>query len=236
MITVATWNVLHRVHAENWCAATVEHRPDESRRIAAITARLARRGEQAIALQEVSGDQLADLRDALPKHSVHVLRYPRTPEPRRGETSLRDPREHLVLIVDGPAEQCAAEAFPDDPGKGLLAVRTGGVLVVATHLSYDRRRPAQLARLRDVAAGSAEPAVLLGDFNTDRSAVADGLGPGFTVAEHPPGMPPTRPGGPGEESRDIDHVVVRGGSVESLVVEDAEGLSDHNLVCARVRT
>jgi endonuclease/exonuclease/phosphatase family metal-dependent hydrolase len=230
VITVATWNVLHRVHAENWSEDTPGHWPAESERIAAITARLAERAEQVVALQEVSGDQLASLRRALPDRTIHALRYPRVPRPRNGTCPLDDPSEHLVLLVNGPAQQVAAEAFDDDPGKGLLAVQTGRALVVATHVSFGERQAGQLARLAEVAATSTGPVVLLGDFNSDRVAVAAGLGPGFTVADLPPDALPTRPRSSGIKSQDIDHVVVRGGGVSGAMVEDAGGLSDHNLL------
>jgi hypothetical protein len=39
---------------------------------------------------------------------------------------------------------------------------------------------------------------------------------------------------PGATSQRIDHVVVRGGAVSGAMVEDAEGLSDHNLVRVNV--
>ena len=68
--------------------------------------------EQVIALQEVSGDQLTDLVRALPSdRTVHALRYPRVPRLRHGTSSLEDLSEHLVLVVNGPARQVAAEAF-----------------------------------------------------------------------------------------------------------------------------
>lgn len=234
MITVATWNVLHRVHAENWGEDTAAKWPDESLRIVAITARLAERTEPVIALQEVSGDQLTGLRRALPDHTVHAMRYPRVPAPRHGTSPLEDPGEYLVLLVRGPARQLAAEAFDDDSGKGLLAVRTHGALVVATHVSFGRRRTRQLARLTELTADSTDPVILLGDFNADRVTVADGLGPGFTVAELPPDAPRTRPDGRNPGSQHIDHVVVHGGDVHDVMVEDVDGLSDHNLLRANV--
>jgi endonuclease/exonuclease/phosphatase family metal-dependent hydrolase len=234
VITVATWNVLHRVHAENWGEDIPGHWPDESERVSAVTARLAGCAEQVVALQEVSGDQLTDLRRAMPDRTIHALRYPRVPSPRNGTCSLKDPSEYLVLLVNGPARQVAAEAFDDDPGKGLLAVRTGWALVVATHVSFGRRRARQLARLGEAAATSTGPVVLLGDFNADRVTVAAALGPGFTVADLPPDASPTRPRGSGIESQHIDHVVVRGGAIGDAVVERTDGLSDHNLLRVNV--
>ena len=238
VIAVATWNLLHRVHAENWGEDVAVRWPDESERIAAVTARLTRRTEQVIALQEVSGDQLASLRAALAGRTVHAFRYPRVPRPRRCASRLRDLGEYLVLLVDGPGQQVAAESFEDDPGKGALAVRTAEALFIATHVSGDQRRTRQLRRLAGLAglaaAGPGHPAVLLGDFNTDRAAVASGLGAGFTVADFPPDALPTRPGAPGSKPLRIDHVAVHGAGVSGAAVEDADGLSDHNLVRANV--
>ncbi|MFG2822815.1 endonuclease/exonuclease/phosphatase family protein [Kitasatospora sp. NPDC048365] len=240
MTAVATWNVLHRVHAENYASAMLDRWPAEADRITGVTAEIAAMTEQVIALQEVSGDQLAALRAALPGgRTVHLLRYPRTPEPRRIPTQLDDRAEHLVLLLDGPGEAVAAEAFADAPGKGLLAVRTPDLLVVATHVSTgDDRRPGQLAHLARVVAEAAGdgPAVLLGDFNADRTVVAAELGPDFTVTALPAGAGPTRPREPGApKSQWIDHVVVRGGLAgRDAAVRDVHGLSDHNPVRAVV--
>ncbi|GAA2750538.1 endonuclease/exonuclease/phosphatase family protein [Kitasatospora cinereorecta] len=237
MLTVATWNVLHRVHAENWGSHVLERWPQEPERIAAVSARVAATTEQVVALQEVSGDQLASLREALPEgRTIRALRYPRVPEPRRVPNRLADRTEHLVLVLDRPAEVIAAEAFADAPGKGLLAVRVDGVLVVATHVATGDRRPGQLARLaRVVAEAGAEQAVLLGDFNADRATVAAELGEGYRVAELPPGAGPTRPRDIGAaKSQWIDHVVVRGLDGRGALVEDVRGLSDHNPVRAVV--
>jgi len=237
MTSVATWNVLHRVHAENWDSDVLGRWPQESERIAGVTARVAAMTEQVVALQEVSGDQLASIRGALPEgRSIHALRYPRVPTPRRIPTRLADRNEHLVVLLDGAGEVVAAEPFEDAPGKGLLAVRTADLLVVATHVSTGDRRPGQLARLAQVVADlGGGAAVLLGDFNADRGTVAAELGPGFVVAELPAGARPTRPREAGAtKSQWIDHVVVRGAGSDGAVVDDVHGLSDHNPVRARV--
>jgi hypothetical protein len=229
VITVATWNVLHRVHAENWDEPVARAWPDEPARVAAVTARLAGRAERVVALQEVSGDQLADLRRGLPRRTIHTLRYPRVPRPRRTGPRPADPGEHLVLLVDGDATPVAAEAFAGDPGKGLLAVEIAGVLVICTHVGFGAARPVQLARLAELARRASGPAVLLGDFNAGAATVAADLGPGFAVAALPPGAPPTRPG---SRSPHIDHVVVHGAPAGTAAVEDAGDLSDHNIVRA----
>lgn len=234
-MTVATWNVLHRVHAENWDEDVLARWPGEPGRVAAVAARVAARTERVVALQEVSGDQLAALRRALPHRTAHALRYPRVPRPRRGRPPLRDLAEYLVLLVDGPSQEVAAEAFPDDPGKGALVVRVPGALVVATHLSVDHRSTGQLARLADLASASRdEAAVLLGDFNADPDTVTAGLGPGFTVADLPPDALPTRSRASSSAPTRIDHVVVRGAIARDAAVEDVDGLSDHNLVHAEI--
>ncbi|GAB0104612.1 hypothetical protein JMUB6875_35870 [Nocardia sp. JMUB6875] len=232
VITVASWNVLHRVHADNWVSDIAARWPEEAARIAAVTATVVARTEQVIALMEVSGDQLASLRKALPGREFHVLDYPRVPRPRRLPNVLDDRGEHLVLIVDGTAREVAAESFLFDPGKGALAIELDGLLIVATHVTGDERRAEQLERLRLLTASG--PAILLGDFNIDRDTLAAALGPEYAVAEFPPDSIPTRPRDSGSKSQFIDHVVGRGIPVRDLVVEDVAGASDHNLVRAVV--
>jgi endonuclease/exonuclease/phosphatase family metal-dependent hydrolase len=223
------------VHAEDWGEVVAGRWPDESERITAVTAWLAGRAEQVIALQEVSGDQLASLRSGLASRTVHAFRYPRVPGLRRGACQLRDHGEYLVLLVDGPGLEVAAESFEDAPGKGALAVQANGTLFVAAHVSRGQRRTRQLARLAGLAAAwPGHPAVLLGDFNADRIAVESGLGVGFSVASLFPGGLPTRPGTPDVRPLCIDHVAVRGAGITSATVEDAGGLSDHNLVRANI--
>jgi len=50
---MATWNVRHRVQAENHSGAVAARWPQEPARIAAVTASLKARSEQVIALQEL---------------------------------------------------------------------------------------------------------------------------------------------------------------------------------------
>ncbi|GAA5052397.1 endonuclease/exonuclease/phosphatase family protein [Nocardia callitridis] len=235
MITVATWNVLHRTHADNWYEDVAQRWPDEQARTAAITERIAQRTERVIALQEVSGDQLVSLRRAPLGRRMHTLRYPRVPTPRRVASSLREPDEYLVLLVDGLSREIAAEPFAHDPGKGALAVVTGELVVIATHLTGDRRRARQFTRLAELAAIEPDmPTVLLGDFNIDRPTVAANLGDRFTVAELPHDAVQTRPRDSGSKSRYIDHVVARGAKVSDAEVDDMGGISDHNLVHATI--
>ncbi|WP_040796031.1 endonuclease/exonuclease/phosphatase family protein [Nocardia higoensis] len=232
MITVATWNVLHRIHADNWGEEAPQRWPDEAARITAVTEWIAGRPEQIIALQEVSGDLLNSLRIALPDRTVLHFRYPRMPTPRRVAAELTEPAEYLVLILDQPARKIAAEAFPDDPGKGVLAVQVGEPIVVATHLSGARRNRGQLDRLaRFARAHPGTPMVILGDFNTSREAVAAHL-PEFTVATLPASARPTRPRSEPGRSRDIDHIVVRGLRIADADVDNSGDRSDHNYVHA----
>ncbi|QUQ65970.1 endonuclease/exonuclease/phosphatase family protein [Kutzneria sp. CA-103260] len=224
MITVATWNVLHRIHAENWGEDVATHWPDESKRVAAIAGRVAELPAEVVALQEVSGDLLAAIR-ATTGRTVHAMRYRRVPRPRKMPSQLKDDTEYLVLLVDGPSRVITELQFHDDWGKGGLAVHTAGLTMVATHVSWwEAKRAGQLAKLRDLAV---EPAVLMGDFNADGDTVVSGLGEGFRVAELPPGATTQ-----GEQA--IDHVIVRGATATNARVLDNEGLSDHHPVLATI--
>lgn len=245
--TVATWNVLHRVHAENWAELVPERHPDERARIDALTGRiLALQGAVALlALQEVSGDLLVSLRAALPADvALHSFCYPRVPRPRTDHlATLTDPTEHLALLVAArhPSRLVDAAAFADDPGKGYLAVDVAGLLAIATHITHGARRRGQLARITDLARRHPGPRLLLGDFNADRDAVAADLGDGHRFALLPPGALPTRPRADGDRTKpqDIDHIILGGPSSPSAApitaaVHDAAGLSDHNLVLAEL--
>lgn len=241
--TVATWNVLHRVHAENWAELVPERHPDERARIAAITARILdlQPSLALLALQEVSGDLLAALRAALPPGvALHAFRYPRVPRPRSDHlATLADPAEHLALLVAAhlPSRLVDAAAFADDPGKGYLAVDVAGLLAIATHVTHGARRTGQLARIAHLARAHAGPHLLLGDFNADRDAVAADLGHDHRFALLPPDALPTRPRPDGDRSKaqDIDHIILGGPSTPvTATVLDALGLSDHNLVLAHL--
>ncbi len=233
MLTVATWNVLHRIHGENWGEDVVRQWPDERERIAAITRMIGELDADVIALQEVSGDQLASL-NTLPR-TVVAFRYPRVPSPRHGSTALQDQVEYLALLADGPAALVAGESFASDPGKGLLAVRVGTATVVVTHVSSGPKSAAQLQRLADVARGQPAPVVVAGDFNARLAVVAAGLGAEFATCDPGPAIP-TRPRPAGAaKSTWIDHVFVRGATPVRTTVRDVRSLSDHNLVCAEVR-
>ncbi len=267
---LVTWNVLHRVHAENWEEPAIDlHLDDEPGRIAGVTARVAAllaADHDVVCLQEVSGDQLASLRAVLPEGTqLVVLRYPRVPAPRAGAThqaTLADPGEHLVTVVAAGRTIHAgpAAAFDDDPGKGYLTVDVAlapavhvaaapaarpaaapaAIRIVNTHVTYGPRAAGQLARLAAVATAGPAAAVVAGDFNADRAAVAAGLGAGLaarrTLAVAVPAAPAlrTRPRATSDKSQDIDHVVALGLRPLACAVLAAGGFSDHNLVEARL--
>lgn len=242
-LVVATWNVLHRIHAENWDEPSIADHPDERGRIAAIAELVATvlAPECAIiCLQEVSGDQLAALRRALPgSHQVVSMVYPRIPRPRRGPSQLVDPTEHLVIVTAGRSSSFGRTeaAFPTDAGKGYLAIELtpGGTVVIDTHVSYGDRHAAQCTELAEVAGRQRDAVAILGDFNASRAAVTRTFGADFKAAELPEGSLSTHPRvKPSAKSRNIDHVVTLRGRAHEARVVSAEGLSDHNIVIARI--
>ena len=241
-LRVTTWNLLHRVHAENWGEEVPTLHPEEAPRIRAQSARIAAlmEGSALVGLQEVSGDQLSSLRATLPRDVELVsLRYPRRPRPRRGTShraTLGDPSEHLVTLIGGglSARLVEAQAFAEDPGKGFVAIDIGGALMINTHVSYGKRSRVQLAHLARLIGRYSGPVVLCGDFNADRETVAACLGPSLSFARAAPGSLPTRPRHRSTKSDTIDHVIVEGGRAGAATVLDAEGLSDHNIVTAAI--
>jgi endonuclease/exonuclease/phosphatase family metal-dependent hydrolase len=239
-VRLATWNTLHRIHAVNWDEAPIRSYPDERVRIQAIAddvaTWLASRVD-VVCLQEVSGDQLARIREAVDAQvdgaRIFAHAYPRVPRLRvAGQTELDDPTEHLVVIVKCPSARLrTALTFDSDPGKGLLAVDVGDVAtIVDVHVTFGERASAQLAGLAEIARASGRAAVL-GDFNATADVVRAGLGAGFTVADV---IGPTRTTTADNEGKTIDHVAVVSGAVRSVEVLDARGLSDHRPVIADV--
>lgn len=236
---MTTWNVLHRIHAMNWDEAPVAAFPDERVRNAAIAETVARwlvEGTDVVCLQEVSGDQLARLRDAVAAEvRIFEHRYPRVPRLRLGGSTkvLDDPSEHLVVLVRSlPAHLREAYTFASDPGKGFLAVDVGDDLVVVdTHVSWGPRAGAQLATLKAAALAARPAAVVTGDFNAPFDDVAAALGPHFLGTE---ALEPTRLPSSGEGGSTIDHVLARGASLARSSVLDGGGLSDHRPVTAEL--
>lgn len=241
-LRVVTWNVLHRVHAENWQEAPLAAFPDERVRVAAISEVVARwlaSDVDVVCMQEVSGDQLASLRSAVGE-GVRVFEhtYPRVPRLRSGGAPmLADATEHLVVATRlQQAEHLDGRTFDSDPGKGLLAVDLGDdIAIIDTHVSFGDRRAAQLEVVASVARSALGGAIVLGDFNARADVVRAALGGDVAISDLS-GERPTR--GPTDDhpaGQTIDHVVAFGGAIASASVLDGGGLSDHEPVLADVR-
>ena len=226
---VLTWNVLHRVHAVNFSEPTLARWPDERARAGSIADFIAASDADVVCLQEVSGDQLAMLRDT-ERGELFASKYPRVPSYRKHEAArLREPAEYLVTSVRGAGARLVAEhAFPTDGGKGLQCVElANGDRVINTHVSYGERRPAQLARIAAVVREAAGRVVVCGDFNAEVLVCGGELGAELVGARLPPDALPTRPG---DRDATIDHAFVRGGGEATATVLDGEGRSDHHPV------
>jgi len=236
-VIVVSWNVLHRIHAVNWSEPVIGNWSDERSRIGSVADFIAATKADVACLQEVSGDQLAMLRD-VEEGELFATKYPRVPSYRRATTeTLRDPAEYLVTIVrDTGAKLVRAEAFPTDGGKGFQRIElANGTTVINTHVSFGDKRTAQLARIAVEAGLAPGLAIVCGDFNADRATCAIDLGEGFTACVPLDGLH-TRPRQlPSEKSQDIDHVFVRGGKALEASVLDGETRSDHNPVRVKLR-
>jgi hypothetical protein len=108
---------------------------------------------------------------------------------------------------------------------------TQRVAVATAHLTYigrDQRRR-QAEALRSVAAGFAAPVVLTGDFNAPLDAPElAGLGDGYVDAFAAAGVATGDPARASCGPSSIDHILVRGLTVESCrVVTEAGDASDH---------
>ncbi len=233
---VATWNVLHRIHAVNWREPVVELHPDEPARIAEITRRIVALDAEVVCLQEVSGDQLASLQAALPAATILSHRYPRVPKLfRPGSPPLVDPSEQLVTISKLPVRTSHGRTFPTDQGKGyLLAELESGVVVITTHVSYGAHRAAQASAVRAEAFAYDGIVVVLGDFNADLETCLASFGELVAAAPTQPSRstrPRTIPTG---KSEDIDHILVRNGRADDAAVLAGDGFSDHNPVIATI--
>ncbi len=235
---VVTWNVLHRIHAVNWDEPTIKSWADERDRIASIADFIGDLEADVLCLQEVSGDQLAMLRD-VEQGEVFATPYPRIPHYyRRFEAAtLRDPTEFLVTIVrSGGARIVDAAPFPSDGGKGFQTVELAtGERVVAAHQSYGDKHPEQCTRILAATSGDG-PVIVCGDFNEDRDVCASRLGDLVPAIPTPPALPtrPRQASAPTTKSETIDHVFVRGISAIAAEVLDCYGRSDHNPVAARI--
>lgn len=238
-LRLVTWNVLHRIHAVNWGEQQASTFPEEDARLARIAA-LVRGwlddGVDVVCLQEVSGDQLAALRQALqPLAEVLQHTYPRLPVLRHpGPPVLRDPSEHLAVVAPiGRARRRSSGTFENDWGKGYLEVECARARVVSTHVSFGENGVPQLGLLGRTARAAPGPVVVAGDINAGAADFLAGLGEGFTCADLS-GQPSTRLGQGRAATRTIDHVAVLRGAVTAAKVLDAVGLSDHAPVAATV--
>lgn len=237
---VLTWNVLHRVHAENYGESAIlrwRDEPERVRRIVGLVSKALRAdGFGAALLQEVSGDVLQSLRDHLPGWAVLDHLYPRMPRQKRpGGAAMRDPSEHLVVVAPEGSTVLRAQTFADDPGKGMLAVSMpSGWVVASTHVSWGPKGEAQLATLRELFHVSSAPVCIGGDFNAEREVLVRAFGAEAVVGALSSGSPHTRPGEDGTEGADIDHVLVCRAELHDLRVLDHDELSDHCPVAATV--
>ncbi len=236
-----TWNVLHRVHAENYLEPVLAQWPHEPHRVGAIAQfiveALTTRRVEVVLLQEASGDVLKALSANLgPGYELYAHELPRVPRFKRQTSSgAVDVREHVAVVAPRGGRVVAAGTSADDLGKGYVGVELpGGTLTVfSTHVSWGPRQPAQLAKLRDVAAGLTGPVVIGGDFNAEKEHVVAGLGDEFVVTSLGPNSLPTRPSR-NEAGQVIDHLLARGASWVEVEVIDEQRLSDHLPVAARL--
>jgi endonuclease/exonuclease/phosphatase family metal-dependent hydrolase len=238
-LSVVTWNVLHRIHAENWRELPALLETAEVGRTRAIAERIHGGNWDIACMQEVSGDLLAVLRETAPsERTVWALASPRVPrlKDRMAVSPLATPTEHLVTVVAGPARVLRASSFPSDPGKGFLSVALGdGLVVINAHITWGEKSAAQLQEIAAHVREQTGPVVLVGDFNADAATVGDALGPGYAFAALPASSLATRPRHDGRsKSQNIDHLIVWQATAADAQALDAGGLSDHNLVVARI--
>ena len=228
-LRILTWNVLHRVHAENHGEPAVTRWPDETERQRGLIALLAQCLEQdtAALLQEVSGDLLAAITARFPEHAVLNHQFPRVPR-QKGARTLAAPQEHLVVLAPQGSHVLRAHTFASDPGKGFLSVKLpSGLTALCTHVSWGTKGAAQLELLAQVFRGADGPVVLGGDFNAGREVLAPF---DAEVGIPPPKALKTRAGEGG--GADIDHLLCRAAVLTDVLVLDHQELSDHRPVAA----
>jgi endonuclease/exonuclease/phosphatase (EEP) superfamily protein YafD len=238
-VKVLTWNVLHRVHAENYGELAIHRWRDEPERVRRVVGLVSQAmrvdGFGAALLQEVSGDVLESLRVHLPEWAVLNHPYPRVPRQKRPGAPLRDLSEHLAVIAPEGSTVLRAQTFADDPGKGVLAVTVpSGLVVASTHVSWGPKGEAQLATLRELFHASSAPVCIGGDFNAEREVLVRAFGAEGVVGALPPGSPRTRPAEGATGGADIDHLLVCRAELRDLHVIDHNELSDHRPVAATV--
>lgn len=223
---VATWNVLHWVHAQNH-REDLSRFPTEQKRARAVVDRIVYMDAEVTCLQEVSGDTLELITATVGRECVHSFQLPRVPKLKAGASVLRDSSENLVIVTAGI--KVHFQAFSDDDGKGFIAVRCrSGTLVVNTHISGDpKNRPLQLKALDAWISSQPGPVILCGDFNCDAMQTLQSLRPGWGVAVVRSDLKISRP----KSNQLIDHILSWNGTEPAFAnIEDVGGISDHNLV------
>jgi len=238
---VMTWNVLHRVHAENYSEPTVALWPDEAARVQAVVqqvcAAVSEQGCELVLLQEASGEVVVALRRCLPgSMSVHTHQVARMPQLKvKSTTSLSDASEHVVVIAPGGSQPLRRQTALDDAGKGLLAVQVSeGLVAISTHVSWGQKGVGQMRALQELMKTLPGVVIVGGDFNTERGEVTAHLGPDLLVTQLTADSPRTRQNPDGQGS-DIDHLVCRGAKWSDVHVVVHPGLSDHHPLFATLQ-
>lgn len=201
--------------------------PTEQKRARAVVDRIVYMDAEVTCLQEVSGDTLELITVTVGRERVHSFQLPRVPRLRVGSSVLRDGPENLVIVTAGI--KVHFEAFSDDDGKDFIAVRCrSGTLVVNTHISGDpKNSPLQLKALDAWISSQPGPVILCGDFNCDEMQMLQSLRPGWGVAVVRSDLKISRP----KSNQLIDHIISWNGTEPVFAnIENAGGISDHNLV------
>mmetsp|Transcript_20133 Transcript_20133/g.39913 ORF Transcript_20133/g.39913 Transcript_20133/m.39913 type:complete len:335 (+) Transcript_20133:59-1063(+) len=135
-LLIYSWNVLHRVHAQNYRIPEVQKWPDEPKRLEHVTGLILtylRSCQQpcVICLQEVSGDVLKALKSALAT-SKNILvfehqhrRIPRFWRPNPQNEHVVEREEYIVSITKNclGAQKTAGFTYRTDAGKSLLGIK-----------------------------------------------------------------------------------------------------------------
>ncbi len=237
-----TWNVLHRVHAENYREPAVTLWPDEAERVEAVARfvleAILKHECQLVLMQEVSGDVLTAIRAQLPSAMTALShQVPRMPKLKnRGLTSLTDPSEHVAVIGPATMTMLRGQTAPNDSGKGLVAVQADeGLVAISMHVSWGSKSAGQLQVLQALMNELPGEVVVGGDFNAERTEVLSGLGAQWVVAQLDAASPRTRQN-PEGEGADIDHLIARSGTWADVHVLENRGLSDHSPLLATLIT
>lgn len=221
-LRVMTWNVQTLAHdPDEWAPVVARERPD------------------VLALQEICAPEAFALADLLRRD--HGLAYDVVPGPIRPPTpdeegapvnaalgpvcgTAPDTVEFgLAVLSRLPVRDASVTVYPPDrrdEQRGFLTVELGaGLTVVTTHVGLAGVQTDQIHRLAD-AAGSATPAVVLGDLNVPvGSPDLAPLRRAFTEID-PTGRYPTT-------AEKIDYIFLRGLAVVGEPETPAVAASDH---------